>query len=95
MPKVLGNVGDDSLLHEANPDQPHVGGVNPSLFTGGALIPDELSALSLPDTDPSPDSAFLSVTFKMTTKNNNFFLQFFCLFAYYFLKVRLYHSSKS
>jgi hypothetical protein len=49
MPKVLGNGGDDSLVHEANPDQPHVGGVNPSLFTGDALIRNELSALFVSD----------------------------------------------
>ncbi len=29
-----GDGGDDSLVHEANPDQPHVGGVSPRLFYG-------------------------------------------------------------
>jgi hypothetical protein len=84
--KSTGDGGDDSLVHEANPDQPHVGGVSPRLFTGGALIRDELSALSLPDTDPSPDSAFLSVTFKMTTKNNHFSTVFLpvCLLLFKF-----------
>ncbi len=37
--------GEDSLVHEVDPDKPRVGCVNPRLVTGSVPIRDELSAL--------------------------------------------------
>jgi hypothetical protein len=49
--------GDDSLVYDAVPDEPYIGGVNLRLFTGGARIRDKLSSLVVldPDLDPAPD----------------------------------------
>ena len=49
--------GDDSLVYDAVPDEPYIGGVNLRLCTGGAPIRDKLSSLVVPDLDldPAPD----------------------------------------
>jgi hypothetical protein len=43
--RCTGGGGEDSLVHEAYPDKPHVGCVNPRPGTGSVPIRDELSAL--------------------------------------------------
>ena len=55
--------GDDSLVYDADPDEPYIGGVILRLFTGGAPIRDKLSSLVVPDPDldPAPDCDLSSV----------------------------------
>ena len=43
--RCTGGGGEDSLVHEVDPDKPRVGCVNPRLVTGSVPIRDELSAL--------------------------------------------------
>jgi hypothetical protein len=43
--RCTGGGSEDSLVHEAYPDKPHVGCVNPRPGTGSVPIREELSAL--------------------------------------------------
>ncbi len=43
--RCTGGGGEDSLVHEVDPDKPRVGCVNPRLVTGSVPIRDELSSL--------------------------------------------------
>jgi hypothetical protein len=42
------------MVLEADPDKPHVGGINSRLFTSGEPIRHKLSALFVPDRDLDP-----------------------------------------